>query len=161
MISDRTFYYAKGKLWHFCVFGITLLGFIFLAYLRASEIGRVSLASVVPLLVLVPLAVFAFRGNYDRRPALTISSEGIWFSAWKIPKPVSWASVVSVNEMTYGAGLPFIALRTEGERSLPSGRLAKYSLRVTALDVCHQDAFRLIKEYWQASGTGNLPDTVK
>jgi hypothetical protein len=158
MLSDRAFYYAKGKAWHFAVLGLALAGFLTLAYLRAIENGRVSFASIVPFLVLVPMAAFAFRGNYDRRPVLTISAEGVWFSTWNISAPLSWASVISVKEIGGGRGLPFISLRTEGERSLPSGRLATHSLRVTALDIRHQDALRLIAEYWQSARSGNFSD---
>lgn len=82
ILFDKTFYYAKGKPWHFFVLGIVLSGFISLVYFRANENGRISMESIVPLLTLVPFSFFAFRGNYDRRPVLTISSEGIWFASW-------------------------------------------------------------------------------
>lgn len=58
--------------------------------------------------------------------------------------------------MTYGPGLPFISLKTKNERALSDDRLAKHSLRVTALDISHQDAFRLIAEYWRISSNDNL-----
>ena len=82
ILPDKNSYYAKGKPWHFFVLGIVLSGYISLAYFRANENGRISMASIVPLLTLVPFSFFAFRGNYDRRPVLTISSKGIWFATW-------------------------------------------------------------------------------
>lgn len=146
--EQYTFYLAKGKPWHFAVLALALAGHLAIAFRHAAETGEISLASIFPFVVLLPFAAFAFRGHYDRRPVLKISSEGIWFSAWNQPSPVPWTSVVSVKEWAYGRGEPFIALRTNTERlwSMP-----RYSFRVTRLDIKHKDALRLTEEYWRAS----------
>jgi transposase len=61
-MNEKTYRLAKGKPWQRGVYSLCLLAFFALATARWIDTGRLSAATLFPLLVLVVLGLIAFRG---------------------------------------------------------------------------------------------------
>lgn len=146
----RTYRYAKGRAWQQLVYAAAVAGFTTLAVSRTSATGNTSHASWLAVVVLVGLGLIAFRGIFDRRPALLISDGGVWFRGWDVNKPIRWRDVSDIRYVSVARGEPLIELEIRPDNVAPHGR-STYHFRTSMLDIRNKDAFALVSEYWRAA----------
>lgn len=143
----HSFRLAEGAMWQKLTFGGLLAAFIALGSVRFQQ-GSSALA-FFPLLVTLPLGVFAFRGAWDKHPVLILDPTGIWFKTWKRDGPLPWSQIKKVELLTVGFGDPFVGffLLDEALYKFPSN-----SLRVSDLNVSTNAFYEFCLDYWRQFG---------
>lgn len=143
----HSFRLADGSLSQKLIFGGCIVALAALGLIRFMQ-GS-SWVSFLPLLVLVPLGTFAFRGVWNKRPVLTHDSTGIWFKSWESDKPLPWPQIRKIELLTIGPGDPFVGFFLQGE---DPHKLPKNSIRVSQLNVRTKTVYEIALDYWRQFG---------
>lgn len=146
----RTFRYAKGELWQRLVYVAVILVFVVLAVSKPHTGERQAHAGWFPVVVLVALGLWAFRGLYDRRPVLTFSGEGVWFAAWNLDHPIAWGDIQKVKYTPAARGEPWITLLVTAIAAERYGR-QEFRFRTSTLDVKNARALELVEAHLSAA----------
>jgi hypothetical protein len=134
-------------MWQKLTFGGCLVALIAFGLVRFQQ-GASALA-FFPLLVLLPLGAFAFRGAWDKDPVLTLDSTGIWFKTWRRDDPLPWSQIQKIELLTVGPGDPFVGFFLMGEEPY---KLPSNSIRVSHLNVRTKVFYEFCLDYWHRFG---------
>jgi len=105
--------------------------------------------SFSPLILLVPLGIFAFLGVWVKSPILIFDSTGAWFKPWKRDTPIPWSEVKKIELLTIGPGDPFIGIFLLEE---VLHKFPKNLIRVSQLNVRTKDIYEIALDYWRQFG---------
>lgn len=159
-MHSAIFTYAKGRPWQRWLFAGLLSAFVVFAMFRSVALGALSLSAWLPVIVLGCLGLVAFRGLFDRRPALTIGPEGIWFIRWKRKWPIPWQQVRDIKLHQVGRGGPLICVYLAGQSEIRTSELPEHTFGTALLDVSPHDAFALANNHWSAARAMSLANTT-
>lgn len=138
---------AEGSIWQKLTYGGCLVAFMVFGFVRFESDS--SGLALFPLLILIPLGAFAFRGIWDKRTVLTLGVEGVWFKPWSCEDPLPWRQVRKVELLTMGSGEPLIGFWLLGE---DPWKVPKYSVGVSQLNVSTRVVFDVAMDYWSRFG---------
>jgi hypothetical protein len=95
------FGYRRGNaLEYVAVIVVSILG---IAYADVVIEAHALLVLLANLLLVAMLCAFIWRGLWDKRPALRLSREGIWFRGWRSTAPLPWSAIrrIRITERKY------------------------------------------------------------
>lgn len=139
----HSFRLAEGSLWQKIICGGCIFTFAVFGLIRFMQ--GYSWLSFLPLLLVILLGAFAFRGVWIKSPVLMLDSTGIWFKPWKRDTPLPWSQVKKIELLTIGPGDPFVGFFLLEEVLC---KPPKNLVRVSQLNVRTIEVYEIAVDYW-------------